>query len=152
MANNKILIMVGLFAAVGLFTIPLFSGNVDTDKPLAMIYKSPTCGCCVGYAGYLERQGFDVKTIMTEDMTSIKETHDIPKNMESCHTVVIDDYFIEGHIPIEAVNTMLAEAPNIDGIALPGMPSGSPGMPGIKNTKFTIYGLSDGKTSIYKVI
>jgi|GEM_PF-3890056 len=65
------------------------------DKIKATMYKSPTCGCCVEYTEYLKKQGFEVEVIKTEDMASIKDEHQIPSNMESCHTLVIDNYFIE---------------------------------------------------------
>ncbi len=85
-------------------------------------------------------------------MSSIKRRLQISRNMESCHTAVIGDYFVEGHLPVEAVAKLLAEKPAIDGIALPGMPSGSPGMPGPKTAAFKIYALSDGKTSEFMTI
>ena len=80
-------------------------------------------------------------------MSSIKEKYQIPDNMQSCHTTIIEDYFVEGHVPIEAIRKLLATKPDIDGIALPGMPSGSPGMSGIKTEAFKIYALSDGVVS-----
>ena len=83
--------------------------------------------------------------ITTENMQSIKTKYDIPKNMESCHTSIIDNYFVEGHIPLEAINKLLIEKPLIDGIALPNMPSGSPGMPGIKRETFVIYSITNGQ-------
>jgi hypothetical protein len=66
--------------------------------------------------------------------------------MESCHTVEIENYFVEGHVPIEAIQKLLNEKPDINGIALPGMPSGSPGMPGLKMEKFKIHQITlDGQ-------
>lgn len=85
-----------------------------------------------------------METIYTEDMASIKAGYKIPRDMESCHTTVIGDYFVEGHVPIKAVEKLLNEKPNIEGIALPGMPSGSPGMSGAKVEKFKIYAISNG--------
>lgn len=118
----------------------------------ATVFKSPTCGCCVGYVAELEKQGFEVNVVSTTDMSSIKHQYNIPGNMGSCHTMVIGDYFVEGHVPIEAVNALLEEQPNIDGIALPNMPSGSPGMPGAKKAAFRIYSLSDGEISDFMTI
>lgn len=82
-----------------------------------------------------------------EDMTSIKQTYQIPQNMISCHTGIIEDYFVEGHVPVKAIEKMVEEKPAIDGIALPGMPQGSPGMPGTQTEPFKIYALFDGKKS-----
>ena len=82
-----------------------------------------------------------------EDMTSIKQQYHIPEDMLSCHTAVIEDYFVEGHVPVEAIEDMLGEKPDIDGIALPGMPPGSPGMPGEKTGVLEIYAILDGVKS-----
>ena len=78
----------------------------------------------------------------------VKEKYGIPYSMRSCHTTVIGDYFVEGHVPIEAVEKLMLEKPDIKGIALPGMPSGSPGMPGSKQGPFIVYAINkDGSTS-----
>jgi len=112
----------------------------------ATVYKSPNCGCCVGYVKELEDNGVEVEVVETEDMDSIKQQHNIPSNMQSCHTVVIGDYFIEGHVPLEAVEKLLTEKPDIDGITLPGMLSGTPGMPGVKKAPFNVYQLTEGES------
>jgi hypothetical protein len=85
-------------------------------------------------------------------MASIKRKHQIPQNMESCHTAVIGDYFVEGHVPIEAIEKLLSEKPDIDGIALPGMPQGSLGMSGTKTAALKIYALSGGTASEFMTI
>jgi len=118
----------------------------------AVVYKSATCGCCGGYVNELNAKGFDVEVITIDDMSSIKREHNIPANMESCHTTIIGDYFIEGHVPVDAVNKLLKEKPTIDGIALPGMPSGTPGMPGPKNEPWVIYSLIGESTTEFMVI
>lgn len=108
------------------------------------VFQLPTCDCCEKYTVYLREQGFQVETTYVEDMSSIRREYQIPQNMESCHTAVIEHYFVEGHVPIEAIKKLLEEKPDIDGIALPGMPSGSPGMLGQKTEAFRIYALADG--------
>jgi hypothetical protein len=123
--------------------------NVDSNREKITVFKSPTCGCCVGYAAELEKAGYDVETVSMTDMAAIKLKHNIPRSMESCHTAIVGDYFVEGHVPIYVVNKLLNEKPQIDGIALPGMPAGSPGMPGIKRGDFVIYGLSNGNIEEY---
>ncbi len=107
----------------------------------------------------MKEQGFQVETIYTteetytEDVSSaLTKKYQIPRNMESCHTAVIEDYFVEGHMPVEAIIKLLEEKPDIDGISLPGMRSGSPGMPGQQAGAFKIYALSDGTTSEFMVI
>lgn len=116
----------------------------DATREKMTIYKSPQCGCCVGYSHFMEKQGFEVELVSTNDMEAVKKRFNIPKNMQSCHTTVVGNYFVEGHVPIEAVNRLLEEKPDIDGIALPNMPSGTPGMPGLKVGDYKIYSLSDG--------
>lgn len=107
----------------------------------ATVYRSTTCGCCLGYIAELEKQGFavEVKSLREEDMAPIKKQYGIPEDKQSCHTTVIGNYFIEGHVPIEAVEKLLTEKPDIDGIGLPGMPFGTPGMPGAKQAPYEIY-------------
>lgn len=108
------------------------------------VYKSPTCGCCSGWEEYLRQHGFQVTSIPTDDMDSVKSDHGIPEDMQSCHTAVIGDYYIEGHVPVEAIMQLLEGQPAIDGIALPGMPAGSPGMSGEKEGPLTIYAITEG--------
>lgn len=108
------------------------------------VYKSPTCGCCSGWIAHLRREGFDVETDSTQDMAAIKERYGIPGTAQSCHTAVIGDYVVEGHIPASVIADMLAERPDIKGIALPGMPDGSPGMPGRKTETWEILSLEHG--------
>ena len=84
-----------------------------------------------------------------ENIETIKQKYSIPLEMQSCHTTIIDKYFIEGHVPLEAINKLLKERPNIDGIALPGMPIGTPGMPGDKEKPYVIYKLVDGNFSVF---
>ena len=116
------------------------------------LYKSPTCGCCVGYAKELRRQGFNVKIVEVNDMSSLKNKYGIPANKQSCHTVVMGDYFVEGHVPMEAVKKLLKENPDVDGIGLPRMPSGTPGMPGPKRAPYEVYQVKDGEFSNFVTI
>lgn len=113
---------------------------VETFEGDITIYKSSTCGCCGGYSGYFKRQGnSNVELVNTEELNSIKRQFGVPPALESCHTTVMGDYFIEGHVPLEAIEKLLQEKPDIEGIAMSGMPSGSPGMPGGKVGDFVIY-------------
>lgn len=146
--KKNILILIGFFILVTV-VIVLTAGNNSVSGVEMTMYKSPSCGCCVGNSQILNADGFDVEVIPTEDMKSIKAKYNIPRDMESCHTSIIGGYFVEGHIPTEIINKLLEEQPYIDGIALPNMPAGSPGMPGTKSYEWTIYALKDGKSSVY---
>lgn len=109
-----------------------------------VVYKSPLCGCCHQYEEYLRQHGMRVVSVAVDDPTPYKPDGLAP-HYWSCHTAVVDGYFVEGHVPVEAIVKLLQESPDIAGIALPGMPSGSPGMPGEKNGQWTIYALRNGQ-------
>lgn len=113
------------------------------------VYKSPTCGCCHEWEAYLRARGFDVRPIPTEDMARVKAERGVPEVAFSCHTAVVAGYVVEGHVPVEAIDALLAQRPEIDGIALPAMPAGSPGMPGVKAAPFEILAIADGQTSVF---
>ena len=125
--------------------------NID-DKQIVEVFKTPSCGCCYGYVLFLEDEKFKVKQTDMRSLHSIKQKYNIPVEMQSCHTTIMGKYFIEGHVPIEAINKLLKEQPDIDGIALPGMPIGTPGMPGDKEEPYVIYQLIDGKFSVFMTI
>ena len=149
-----------------IFTVVLFSFfyifNFVTDKKDALaninnkqiveVFKTPSCGCCYGYVLFLEKEKYKVKQTDMRSLHTIKQKYNIPVEMQSCHTTIMGKYFIEGHVPFEAVNKLLKEQPDIDGIALPGMPIGTPGMPGKKEEPFVVYQLIDGKFSIFMTI
>ena len=126
--------------------------NINNKKLSVEVFKTPSCGCWYGYVLFLEKEKFNVKQTDMRSLHSIKQKYNIPLEMQSCHTTIIGKYFIEGHVPLEAVNKLLKEQPDIDGIALPGMPIGTPGMPGKKEEPFVVYQLIDGKFSIFMTI
>jgi hypothetical protein len=108
--------------------------------PVAVtLYKNPECGCCEGYAAYLRKHGFTVTVKASNDLAEISRKAGIPPELEGCHTAFIENYVVDGHVPVEVINKLLAEHPQIKGITLPGMPAGSPGMTGRKSGPFTIY-------------
>ncbi len=136
-----------LFAAIALGTAAANSGAAGP----ATMYKNPQCGCCEEYAKYLERNGFEIKIEPTVDLSLIKKMARVPSQLEACHTTMIGGYVVEGHVPVDTLNRLLTEKPDIRGIALPGMPQGSPGMTGRKAGQFTIYEISDGVPEVYAV-
>jgi hypothetical protein len=92
----------------------------------------------------------NVVNLGERDLAAIKHKYGISGSLRSCHTAVIGDYFVEGHIPSKVVDKLLTEKPLIDGIAMGGMPSGSPGMPGPKNETWKIYSYKNGNISEYQ--
>lgn len=149
---NKTLIITILLAI-----LLLIAGCTSTNENVSpqtkentfTVFKSQSCGCCGGYISYLTGKSLDVDIKVMPDVEPIKNKYNIPPEMQSCHTTTVGKYFVEGHVPIEAVNKMLSEQPNIDGIALPGMPEGSAGMPGYKREKFKIYSIKNGKSELF---
>lgn len=113
----------------------------------ATVYKSPTCGCCEGHAKAMEGAGIEVKMIDTVDLVAVKDEHNIPLEMQACHTTILTqgdkEYVVEGHVPIEGIEALLEQRPDVAGITLPGMPSGTPGMPGPKTGPYEIMTLEE---------
>ena len=108
-------------------------------------YQGPNCNCCDEYARYL--QGHLETTLAVEvrdDLAAVKNERGIDGPLQSCHTVELDEYVVEGHIPVDVVGTLLEDRPDITGIALPGMPGGAPGMGGVKDETWTVYVIGSG--------
>jgi len=183
MNKNLILgIIIGIILVGAIYSLvktPFKSSKLSNLE--FVVYKTPTCGCCKEYIGYLKMNGANVKVneVSDEELIKIKNQFGIPQTLWSCHTALITQtnadytqtnadnnvnlyldnkilrrsaysprksaYFVEGHIPIEAIQKLLTEKPDIDGIALPGMPSGSPGMPGFKISPFKIHSVKNGE-------
>ena len=138
----------GLALAGG--TVKLMSAPVQARGKITL-YKNPQCSCCEGYAAYLRDNGFGVKGVPSTDLTLMGENYGIPDSQQPCHLSLIGGFVVGGHIPIEVVNRLLSEKPKITGINLPGMPTGTPGMPGPK-TPLTIYEIGKGTSKIYAVV
>lgn len=107
--------------------LSLFASQLVAAPLNATLHKDPNCGCCIKYAHYLEDNGFNVTMIDHNNMTPVKQRLGTAR-AASCHTVEIEGYVVEGHVPVAAINKMLTEQPDIKGLALPGMPLNSPGM------------------------
>lgn len=115
------------------------------------LYKSPQCGCCQSYAEYLEDKGHTVTVKPTQQLVSMSRDAGIPDDFQGCHLAFIEGYAVSGHVPVATIDRLLSERPDIEGITLPGMPAGSPGMSGRKTGPFEIYQFGRGKPRIYAV-
>ena len=113
--------------AISVGVLSLFASQLLAAPLDVTLHKDPNCGCCVEYAHYLEENGFNVKMIDHANINQVKQRLGTAQ-AASCHTVEIEGYVVEGHVPVAAIDKMLAEQPNIKGLALPGMPYNSPGM------------------------
>lgn len=140
-----------LILALALLLAAAGAVHADEAAKAATVYKNPQCTCCESYAAYLRDNGFKVAVKPTHDLSLIKRQHSVPEKVEGCHTMLVDGYVVEGHVPLKSLNRLLAERPDIKGISLPGMPMGSPGMSGTKTGPFTIYEISDGAPKVYAV-
>ena len=138
-----------LFAAIIMAVASGFAAA--QEKIAATLYKNPACMCCDKYANYLRANGFNVTVVEHPNMSLIKQKYGVRQDLEGCHTTVIGNYVVEGHVPIASVKRLLEEKPAIKGISLPGMPQGSPGMSGTKEGPFEILSITDhdGPAPVY---
>ncbi|MEE4304735.1 MAG: DUF411 domain-containing protein [Wenzhouxiangella sp.] len=115
------------------------------------VYHDPNCGCCGKWADHMRANGFAVEAVPTRDMNAIKLDLGVPRNLPSCHTAVVGDYVIEGHVPANDVKRLLAEQPDAAGLSVPGMPLGSPGMEmGDRRMAYDVIRFDeDGETSVF---
>ena len=137
------------------FILILFILNISCTKPVEKIqvYMSPSCGCCKDWVSYLKDNGFEVETVLEDDMAPIKRKYGIPEGERSCHTGIINSYFVEGHVPISDIRELLSKKPDIAGITVPGMPAGQnvPGMETVEtNAEYDVlYVRNDGSTAVW---
>lgn len=114
----------------GMAAILLSTGSaIGAGGPAITIYKSPDCGCCQSWVEHLDANGFETTIVETSNLGEVKQQYDVPRNMVSCHTALIDDLVIEGHVPATDITAYL-ENPQAGttGLSVPGMPHGAPGM------------------------
>lgn len=142
----------GLFAAlvlatgISIATYLNFSSEPATALSDIVVYKSPTCGCCKKWVDHLRSNGFSVDVRERNNMQPIKQEEGIQPQHQSCHTAKIDGYFIEGHVPANDIKRLISEKPSIAGLAVPGMPMGSPGMEGHRKDSYSVLAV-DAKNS-----
>lgn len=124
------------------------TSSANTDE--VVMYKNPGCQCCTKWADHMERAGFSVTENPTNQLSAIKSEQGIPYTMGSCHTALVGGYVIEGHVPIADVKRLLDEQPKAKGLAVPGMPQGSPGMESPRPEPYKVYLIgNDGNASVY---
>lgn len=122
--------------------------------PRMTVYKSPTCGCCAKWVEHMKQAGFDLTVNDMPNVGEIQAQHHVPADAQSCHTALVGGYVVEGHVPADVVKQLLKEKPAVAGIAVAGMPMGSPGMEGDGSSKQAYNVVSfdkAGKTQVYAV-
>ncbi len=118
--------------------------------PVITVYKDPSCGCCEKWCRHLASNGFVVQPQDVKDVDAIKKQMYVPEKLQSCHTALVGRYVVEGHVPADLIKKMIKEQPQFLGLAVPGMPSGSPGMEGDTKDKYEVVTFDrTGKTGIY---
>lgn len=132
---------------IGLISVLAITSGHAAESRKATLYKTPECSCCEGYAAYLRENGFEVDVKATSDLSEVSRKAGVPAKLQGCHTVFVDGYVVDGHVPVNIIRKMLSERPAIAGITLPGMPQGSPGMTGRKTGAFTVYAVFKDKTT-----
>ena len=122
----------------------------SVEASTVTVYKSPTCGCCTKWVSYLEREGFETQVVSTTDLAGVQAEHGVPHELGSCHTAVVDGYVLEGHVPAADIKRLLRERPAVVGLAVPGMPAGSPGMEGAVRQRYDVLAFQkDGAVAVF---
>jgi hypothetical protein len=107
-----------------------FGTLLAAAEPVITVHRDPNCGCCLGWVQHLQKAGFPTKVLETKDLDAVKTRLGVPDDLAACHTAEVSGYVIEGHVPALALHRFLADKPYATGLAVPGMPIGSPGMEG----------------------
>lgn len=143
------LVALGALGAFAAFT----AAQQPAVSPGVTVFKSPTCGCCAKWNTHMSDAGFAVTSTDMPDVSPVKDKHGVPANLRSCHTALVDGYVIEGHVPADVVKSLLRDRPaGVVGIAVPGMPLGSPGMevPDGRKDAYAIVAFDKaGRTRVY---
>lgn len=129
------------------------TGVLSTEGRVAMtVYSSPTCGCCHKWVDHLEQAGFVVTVESAADVTPHKRRLGVPDSLWSCHTGVVSGYAVEGHVPADLIRRLIREGAEVVGLAVPGMPNGSPGMEGLSKDRYEVLTFDRaGATQVYAV-
>ncbi|MFL5585785.1 MAG: DUF411 domain-containing protein [Gemmatimonadaceae bacterium] len=147
----KFVALAGLLA-VALTTVAVRNPPLAarSEKPTITVYKSPTCGCCKSWIEHVKKHGYQVDAKDTPDMAEIKRTLGVPDGLTSCHTAIVNGYLIEGHVPAADIDRLLAQKPKVAGLAVPGMPMGSPGMEGPTSQPYQVMSFDkSGETAVF---
>ena len=146
---KRIMLVIGILLAGG--GVLFFAQPASKTKAVEMVvYKSPTCNCCGKWVAHMRDAGFKVTTRDSDDLDGIKSKFGIAPALRSCHTAVVEGYVVEGHVPAADIKRLLQERPAVAGLAVPGMPMGSPGMEGEYKDPYNVLTFDkDGRTSIY---
>lgn len=155
--QRKVLRLGAIAAGVIVIAAICAAAIADLMRPITpamaqeiVITKSPTCLCCDKWVEHVKKAGFRTRVESVTDMSPVKEQLGVPAVLGSCHTAVVDGYTIEGHVPAEDIQRLLRERPTVAGLAVPGMPMGSPGMEGLKRDRYEVIAFQrDGTGTVF---
>ncbi len=153
MAKKGLLMGVAVAAvAAGFGGAALWPNNDAAAEGVQItMYKSPTCGCCTAWEDHMREAGFEVESVLRDNLAPVKQRKGVTRELASCHTAVVDGYVVEGHVPADDVIRMLDERPDVAGLAVPGMPMGSPGMEGSYKDPYDVIAFDkDGRGYVYE--
>ena len=137
--KNKLIFVYPLLAVLAISGYMVFeSSSKKAHAEEILVYKTPTCGCCNKWVKHLKDEGFNVKTKDIVDLQPVKNQFGVQPRFQSCHTAKVGKYFIEGHVSASDIKRLLKEKPDIKGLAVPGMPMGSPGMEGDRKDDYNV--------------
>jgi hypothetical protein len=138
-----------LVAITSLFALARSSPS-QSSGPLVTVFKDATCGCCGKWVEHLRANGFTVKVQEVNDTSAYQRQYRVPRSMVSCHTAIVNGYTIEGHVPAADIKRLLSERPKVVGLAVPGMPVGTPGMEAAHSDAYSVLAFDEsGHTSVY---
>lgn len=124
--------------------------STDSKLPTITVYKDPNCGCCKSWIEYMTKHGYKVDAKDSPNMADVKSSLGVPSSLTACHTAVVNGYLIEGHVPAEDIDRLLKQKPTIAGLAVPGMPAGSPGMDSQHPQHYEVIAFDKtGKTTVF---
>lgn len=142
-------LIVGLLVIAAAAAAVLWQPRASAAQDVT-VHASPYCGCCGDWVKHLERDGFSVETRMVEDVSVARSKYGVPPGLASCHTAVVGDYVIEGHVPAADIRRLLTERPQALGLSVPGMPAGTPGMEGAGAEPYqTLLFRADGGVDVF---
>jgi hypothetical protein len=150
--RSRIALLAGAGAFAVLRALRLEAANPAGPPWEVTVYKSPTCGCCTEWMAHLRRHGFRTRAEDVADLQPVKTRYGVPAALQSCHTALVGGYVVEGHVPADLIERLLRERPPVVGLAVPGMPVGSPGMevPGAPADRYQVVTFDrSGRTGVF---
>ena len=148
--KKRFLIAIGVAAAIIPMRAAAPAAHLAAPPMPMTVYKDPDCGCCKSWVEYMRKHGYRVETKDTRDLDQINATVGVPAKLAGCHTALVGGYVISGHVPAEDIARLLKTKPKIVGLAVPGMPAGSPGMEGPPPVHYQVIAFErSGKTSVF---